>query len=192
MNRLPTIFLATALLTTGAAHAQGWGPGPQERREMHQDVHDIHNDRRNVRELEDVLSRYDEARSRRDEGMMRDVEGRLRDIIRLQMEEGHDKLEADKREVRRDERVMDRDSNWGRDGATVRDSRDRRDDIRDARRQQGVQQTRASIAREMSSLVGSRRPGDMDRMRGLINQLIDLTRSELHEDKRELREDRHR
>lgn len=192
MNRFSTAFIATTLLTAGAASAQGWGPGPQERREVHQDVRDIHNDRRNVVDLENVLARFDEARARRDEGLMRDVEGRLRDVIRVQMEEGHEKIEADRREVRHDERAMDRDANWGRDGATARDSRDRRDDIRDARRQQEVQHTRASIAREMNSLVGSRRPGDLDRMRGLITQLIDLTRAEMHEDKRELHEDHHR
>ena len=192
MNRFSSAFIVTALLSTGAASAQGWGAGNQERREVHQDVRDLHNDRRNVVELENVLARFDEARARHDEGLMRDVEGRLRDIIRMQQEEGREKIEADKREIRRDDRAMNRDADWGRDGAAAHDSRDRRDDIRDARRQQGVQSTRYAIARDMSTLVGSRRPEDLDRMRGLVVQLIDLTRSELHEDKKELREDRHR
>ncbi len=184
--------LVASLLFASAAHAQEWRnqrERAQDRRELRQDKQELRDDRRDVAELEAVLDRFDRARSQRRELELVAVEKRLRELLREELAEGRVELARDKAEIRRDNREVR--SEWGEGRRDLRDDRrDRRDDIRDARVEAATQAQRKQIAREMNSLMGSRRPKDLQRMRTLIVDLLQLARKEVHQTQQELREDR--
>ena len=69
------------------------------------------------------------------------------------------------------------------------DRRDRRDDVRDAQQEVASLRTRQAIARELFSLMGSRRAYDLQRQRTLIVELINLAQLEVRDSHQELRED---
>lgn len=190
MNRFSTAFIATVLLSAGAANAQWHGnERRQDNREVHQDKAALRDDRRDLADLEDVLARFDRAWNRQDERAMSAVEDRLRELMRQEFAESRAEYEKARGEVRRSDREVRRDG-WGRPGARADDRRDRRDDVRDTRVEAATLQTRAAIARELHWVMGSRNPSDLQRERNLIAQLVQVARVEVQQSKQELREDR--
>lgn len=197
MNRLSSALLASLLLA-GSAQAQDWGHKPkervQDRQEVRQDRREQRDDRLDLKELKAVLASFDQARSRKNERDMKAVEVRLKTLLRAELAEGRVELASDKAEVRRSgNEVRHADNRW-----EARDERkDVRDDRRDVRVEAASQRERLRVARELDSLVGSRRPSDLQRERSLIVELINLGEKELRqngqerqEDRRERREDR--
>jgi hypothetical protein len=201
MNRLSSSALVATLLFTSSACAQDRHnrvERAQDRAELRQDKRETRDDRRDVAELEAVLARFDAARASKDDREMLSVEAWLRELVKQELAEGRAELASDKAEVRRDTREVRADG-WQGGQERRDDRRDRKDDVRDAQVEAGSQAARKTIARELSSLVGSRRPADLNRTRTLITELIGLGRQEVRgdqqekrEDRRELREDRRR
>lgn len=191
MNRLSSALFAS-LFIAGAAHAQDWHnrqERAQDHKEMRQDVRAARDDRKDLEELQAVLNRFDAAWTQRNEREMAAVEVRLRELLREELAEGHAEMSRDRAEVRRDQHEVRRDEMWGKPVATADDRRDRRDDVRDARAEAASQRSRKVIAWELSPLLGSRRPADLQRVRSLIVELIGLAQRELQQDHKELRED---
>lgn len=197
MSRISSAFVA-ALLLAGSAQAQDWGNKPQERaqdrQELRQDRREQRDDRLDLKELKAVLASFDQARAHKNERDMTAVEARLKTLLRAELAEGRVELASDKAEARRStNEVRHADSRW-----EARDERnDRRDDRRDVQVEAASQRERLRVARELDSLVGSRRPADLKRERALIVELINLGEKELRqngqerqEDRRERREDR--
>lgn len=206
MNRLSSALLIGSLFLAGAAHAQDWRNRQerrQDRQEVHQDKREIRDDRRDLAEMQAVLTRFDAAWSQRNEREMASVEARLRELLHTELAESRAELERDKAEVRRDNREvrgdrreLGRDELWGKPGAFADDRRDmrddrrdRRDDVRDAQQEVASMRTRQAIARELFSLMGSRRAYDLQRQRTLIVELINLAQLEVRDSHQELRED---
>jgi hypothetical protein len=207
MNRISSALFASIFIA-GAAHAQDWRnhqERAQDHREVRQDKRETRDDRRDLADLQDVLARFDRAWTQRNEREMAAVETRLRELLRQELAEGRAEMSRDRAEVRRDNqevrgdrREVRREELWGRPGAyandvrnTQDDRRDRRDDVRDAHAEVASQRTRSAIAWELSPLMGSRRPMDLQRERSLIVELIGLAQRELQQDHQEIREDRH-
>jgi hypothetical protein len=207
MNRLSSALFASLFLA-GAAHAQDWHnrqERAQDHRELRQDARATRDDRKDLADLQAVLNRFDNAWGQRNEREMAAVEGRLRELLREELAEGHAEMARDRaevrqdnREVRGDRREVRRDEVWGRPVVTANDRRDmrddrrdRRDDVRDARAEAASQRSRKVIAWELSPLMGSRRPADLQQERSLIVELIGLAQRELEQDHKEIREDRH-
>lgn len=183
MNRIASALVA-ALLFAGAAQAQGYGPRPQrlERSELR-------DDRRDLQELRDLLTRFDAAWSRKSERQMADVEFSLRKLLRAELAESERELAKDwaqSRRTRRDARVAQwggsRASTWGR--ASAADAR------HDLRAEQAALRTRKAIARELDEIDGLRQPGALSYKRTLILDLIQLAERELNQTRREVRDDR--
>ncbi|HYI00532.1 hypothetical protein [Hyalangium sp.] len=207
MNRLSSALVVLSLFLAGAAHAQDWrnrSERTQDRREVHQDKREMRDDRWDMAQLQALLTRFDQAWAQRSERGMAAVEAQLGELLRAELAEGRAELARDKAEVRRDNREVQgsrrelgRDELWGRPGAYADDRRDlkddrrdRRDDVRDARAEAASLRTKVAIARELSTLMGSRRPGDLQRMRSIIVELMQLGQKELRENQKELKEDR--
>lgn len=192
MNRLAvSAAVATALLFTANAQAQSRRmERAQDRHELRQDARALQDDRRDLAELEDTLARFDRARATRNEHEMMSVESRLRELLREELAEGRAEIAKDKAEVRRDNREVRRDAAWGNGAQYANDRHDRRDDVRDARAEVSAQRTKRNIAWDLNRVMGSRRPEDLNRERGLMVELIALARQELHQDHQEMREDK--
>jgi hypothetical protein len=207
MNRLSSALVVASLFLAGAAQAQDWRNRQerrQDRQEIRQDKREIRDDRRDLAELQTVLTRFDQAWAQRNEREMTSVENRLRELLHAELAESRAELQRDKAEVRRDNREvrgdrreLGRDELWGRpvayadDRRDLRDDRrDRRDDVRDVRAEASSLRTRMAIARELFPLMGSRRVWELQRMRALIVELINVGQQEMRENHQELREDR--
>lgn len=109
MNRIASALVA-ALLLTGSAQAQGYGPRPTrvERSELR-------DDRRDLEDLRNLLARFDAAWSSRSERQMANVEVSLRKLLRAELAESERELSKDRaqsRRTRRDARV----AQWGGPG----------------------------------------------------------------------------
>ncbi|WP_224360490.1 hypothetical protein [Hyalangium versicolor] len=205
MNRITTA-LAASFFIASAAYAQpprNRQERAQDRQEVRQDQRAIRDDRKDLAELQAVLSRFDNAWAQRNEREMSAVESRLRELLRQELAEGKKEMAQSQAEVRRDNREvhgdrreLGRDEMWGKPVAFANDRRDlrddrrdRRDDVQDARAEAASHRTRSAIAWELSPLMGSRRPADLQRMRSLIVDLIGLAQQEIQQDHSELRED---
>jgi hypothetical protein len=205
MNR--AALAAVVLLATPAlGRAQPMPAGrehAQDRAELRQDRREVANDWRDVRWTEQLLARFDEARSRHARQALRGVED---DVVRtLDRELQEAKVEAmrsgrevarsaqevqgERREVRYDAAAGDRrglqdDRRDLRDDH--RDLRDDRRDLRDDRRD--LARVRA-IRAEFGSLRGRTDRRSLDRKRGLVVELVEMSRAELREDRAEQHED---
>ncbi|MBM7112728.1 hypothetical protein [Archangium primigenium] len=179
MKRHTSLLVASLFFCAGAAQAQGRDNRGQKHQEAKQNKQELKDDRRDVRELREVLGQFDRAQARRDERAMREVEDRLRHLVRAELAEGSRELDKDRQEIRRDGR-----------GGGWDDRKDRRDDVRDYQQERAMQSTRASVARELSGLVGQRGRRELDRTRTLIVQLIDMGQHEVQQTQQEIREDR--
>jgi hypothetical protein len=204
MNRLLSSALISSLLLAGGAHAQNrrndW-ERKQDNHEVRQDKRELRDDRRDVAELEAVLARFDKAWSQQNEQEMYAVEERLRQLLHAELAEGRAELARDQGEARRSQREVhgsrrEARQDWGWKGRAddrrdVRDDRrDLKDDRRDVRAEAASQMTRLNIARELSRVMGSRQPQDLQHSRALIVQLIQVAQHEVRETKQEVREDR--
>lgn len=167
--------LLASLLLAGSAQAQSHMERVQNRHEVRQDTAQRADDRMDVAELERVLSRFDAARARRNNAELAAVDARLHELLRAELAEGRNETAQAKAEARRDR---------GESRA------EQRDDVRDARVEAASQAARKSIARELNSLAGARTPGQLQRKRELIVELVRLGKQELQQDRKELREDR--
>ncbi len=176
----------------------------QDRHELRQDDRARADDWRNVALVEAVLADFDRARASGNANGLADVDARLRHLLRAELAEGSGKLARDRAEVRRDNseirserREERRDVVEGRpvayadDRRDLRDDqRDHRDDVRDARAENRSQDERLRIAGGFAALDGRYSPADLDRKRGLIVDLLQLSRHEVRRDAHETREDR--
>lgn len=189
MNRYSSALVAALLLAGGAqAHdPRNQRERAQDRHEVRQDKRERRDDRRDVAALKEVLARFDAAWAGKREHEMMAVESRLRALVQAELAEGRVELAADKAEVRRSKHEARH-----ADGPHERrdDRNDLRDDRRDVRVEKASQRERVHVARQLSELVGSRRPADLKRQRALIVELIRLGEQELRQDGKELREDR--
>lgn len=175
MNRISSAFVA-ALLFAGSAQAQ-WGQRPgehaQNRQELLQDRREQRDDVKDLAELKDVLASFDKARARKSEHQLMAVESRLKKLLREELAENRAELEDSKADARRAD--------------SRREAQAERRNVMENAASLGA---RERISRELSSLLGSRRPADLNRQRKLIVELIDLAEKEIRQNKQEQRDDR--
>lgn len=165
--------------------------GPQARgpvgHELRQDRRELRDDRRDTRELEQLLSRFDRARAQRRLREVRLVQSDLRGLVMRELRESHVELAKDHHELRRDTVELRTDPGYRR-GDNLRD---RRDDRRDLRQEaDSLQRTRA-IAGELDALYGRMDMRSLERIRGLMVELLAMAHQEQRQNLQEVREDRH-
>ncbi|WP_216612966.1 hypothetical protein [Myxococcus xanthus] len=183
MNRIASALVA-ALLLTGSAQAQGYGPRPTrvERGELR-------DDRRDLEDLRNLLANFDAAWSSRSERKMANVESRLRKLLRAELAESERELSKDRaqsRRARRDARV----AQWGGPRAVMWGRASAADARSDVRAERAELRTRMAIARELDEIEGLRQPGALHYKRTLIQELIQVAERELNQTRREVRDDR--
>lgn len=189
MNRISSALVA-ALLLAGSAQAQSrYSPKEraQNRQEQRADRQEQRDDKRDLAALKAVLADFDRARAHKSDREMAAVEMRLKRLLSAELSEGRVELASDKAEARRSAKeVRHADGRW----ESVDDRHDRRDDRRDVQAEAASQRARLRVARELDSLVGSRRASDLKRQRTLLVELINLGEQELRQNGQERREDR--
>jgi hypothetical protein len=169
-----TTLAAVALAALPAlAKAQPLPPAPN-RADRAQDRRELRDDRRDLLEAQALLARWEDARARRDRRALAAAED---DVLRA--------LDRELREARaelgrsRGEAWHDRgDPREWRDGR-----RDARDDLRDLARV-------SAIRDQLWSLRARADRRALDRKHGLLEELVQIARGELREDRLERREDR--
>jgi hypothetical protein len=187
------------ILVSGNVSAQAWQNRTdrgEDRREVRQTVREMQDDLRDLRTLQDLLSRFDAARARKNRAALSRIEVELREHLREELAENRHELAKDKAEVRQAQRELESSRReaaqvgWHRPGERA-DLRDElRDDRRDLAREQRRLQERQRIAQELRKLEGRQDPRSLDHMRSLLVQLIGLAQSEVVENRKEIREDR--
>jgi hypothetical protein len=199
MNR--TLFLSAALiLSSTCAFAQPM----HERREEGQDRRELRKDRREIREdfhdlrtLEALRADFDAARARRDRGALQALDNRLREHVRDELADdvgdlrrARTELRGDRRELRGDERRLERGREEGRLMAAQSEHRELREDARDAAAHRAYLERHREVLRRLERLAGRLDPEALNHKRAAIDELIGIARSELHQDKYNIREDR--
>lgn len=148
----------------------------QDHRELRQDRRAYEDDRRDLRRLEQLQAELDHALRHQDPRAVAAVDEALQRELAAERRETRREAAHEHRELRREAREGDR--------------RDFRDDRRDLRVEGAMAGRRGQIGAELGSLRGRYGPGELERRRALLRELVQLARAELREDVREYREDR--
>jgi hypothetical protein len=134
---------------------------PGNRHELAQDSAEMRADRRELEELQRLISEFDDARARYDSALSA-LDSKLESHVRRELQDS-------RQEVRR-ERA--------------------KGDHREAAAERAGLERRRQIARELSPLFGKRDLASLSRKRSLMDELVRLETQELHQDAREIRNDR--
>ena len=147
------LALVCGLVVPSAAQAKP----PHNRVEQAQDRREARDDRRDLAELEALLTRYDAARNARHFGRrLTDVEDRIRRHLREELAENRTEVARAKRESRRE-----------------------------ARAETALYTRRVALARELNGLLGDMRPASVSRKRTLLTELIQVARTEIRDNRRD-------
>lgn len=188
---LATMALSLPVLAhAGGPRGNNHGEQVRDRQELRQDARESRDDHYDLRQVESLLARYDSARGRSARRDLLQVEEDVRRYVASELNETRRELAQDKQEARASAREVHRD------GHRYDDRKDYRDDVRDVRQEsRALRQTR-SISQELNNLYGRLDSGSLSRKRMLIADLVQLARAEqsqnrkeMHEDRREARED---
>jgi len=193
------LFTASLLLSLTTAYA-GPPAHPAERahdrQEVRQDQNEVMSDRVDAARLHACIADWHTARTSKNDAAERAADACLEGWLRSELAEGHRDVQDARAEVHQS-RVEA--AGPGRD-----DQRDVRDDQRDLERERLDQARTRAIAAELRDLHpkfmnNTATPGDYQHKADLLRELdaltqreVDLGVRELHEDNRELREDRRR
>jgi hypothetical protein len=153
------------------------GPGtPKVSRELH-------DDRRDLDRLNQMLVRMDRARAMNDVRTLRQLDTELSAFIRKEWNESRRELYMARRE--------EQDSKMDlRDGASRRERRDYWQDRRNTQEEKRFQRDLTNISNRLQPLYGRMDRRSVDMKRSLLGQLITLAEREMQRTLRELREDR--
>ncbi|SEM88250.1 hypothetical protein SAMN05444354_12513 [Stigmatella aurantiaca] len=168
--------------------------GPHDRRERHenrqeaqQNRQEQRDDRWDLKQLENLIARFDTATSHRHRDALRQVDADLRAYVALELKETRYELSDAQSEVRRDHHEL-HDARGRREFQDAQ--HDRRDDVRDVRREsESLKRTRV-IQRELEDLYGRMDRNSLHHKRALMMELLQLARAEQAQNRKEIREDR--
>lgn len=181
------LLLALALPVT--AHARDWDDQRRDRHETGKDRRGMRDDLRDAREAQLLLQEYERTWAALDRNGVRAVELRVQAAIEAELREKSWEANKEAREFQRDRREA-RDDRRVDPADLPEDRRKLADDRQDYMRVVEYRDRVTAIRSEWLNLRDQRVYPAMVRKHELLVELVRLSRMEVREDARELRDDR--
>jgi hypothetical protein len=182
---------------------------PQEKAELHESQHELRDDRQDLAQLHTLVEEWHRARARRDRGAERRADEGLERWMKKELaeaktevREAQQEVQESKTEVRKEQRDAHRAQHRGKNRQAVReraevrgDKADLADDKRDLTEQRQDLNRLNGIARDLESIQHHFRGrgathAQYARKSALLRQIQTLARDEVQDSKSEIKEDR--